>query len=96
MPTKKRPGPAAASTPTWPTTQEEQDAAVASKDADGTNGGIATDPYATVDEAAELLRVVPKTVRNRIRSGDLEAYRHGRRIIIPRAAIKRLIKRGRM
>jgi excisionase family DNA binding protein len=96
MPTRKRPGRAGASAPTWSTTQEEQDAAVASNDADGTNGGIATDPYVTVDEAAELLRVVPKTVRNRIRSGDLEAYRHGRRIIIPRAAIKRLNESGRM
>ena len=91
MPTKKRPGRAGASAPTWPT---EQDAAVASKDADGTKGGVATDPYVTVDEAAELLRVVPKTVRNRIRSGDLEAYRHGRRVLIPLAAIERLIKTG--
>jgi len=52
--------------------------------------------YVTVAEAAELLCVDPKTVRNRIGSGDLEAYRHGRRVVIPLAAIERLIKRGRM
>jgi excisionase family DNA binding protein len=52
--------------------------------------------YVTREEAALLLRVCPKSVSNRITSGELEAYRHGRRILIPLAAVKRLIKRGRI
>ena len=55
-----------------------------------------TGPCVTVAEAAVLLRVCPKTVHNRIKVGELEAYRHGRRILIPLAAIERLIKRGRI
>jgi excisionase family DNA binding protein len=53
-------------------------------------------PYVTVAEVAVILRVCRKSVRSRIKSGDLEAYRHGRRILIPLAAIERLIKSGRM
>ena len=52
--------------------------------------------YVTRAEAALILHVDTKTVRARIRSGELEAYRHGRRILIPLAAIERLIKRGRI
>jgi hypothetical protein len=51
---------------------------------------------ATRPEAALLLRVCPKSVSNRIKSGELEAFRHGRRILIPLASIERLIRRGRI
>ena len=60
-----------------------------------TEGPPAID-HVTVAEAAVLLRVCTKTVRARIKSGKLEAYRHGRRILIPRSAIDRLIKSGPM
>jgi excisionase family DNA binding protein len=52
--------------------------------------------YVTVAEAALQLRCCTKTVRNRIKEGKLEAYRHGGRILIPRSAIERLIKSGRI
>jgi excisionase family DNA binding protein len=52
--------------------------------------------YITVAEAALILRACTKTVRARIRVGELEAYRVGRRILIPRDAVERLIKRGRL
>jgi len=70
---------------------EQQDAGAPS----GTEG-VPGSGYVMVDEAAVLPRVCPKTVRNRIKSRVLEAYRHGRRILIPRNAIERLIKRGRI
>ena len=63
---------------------------------DPTDIGLPPGPYVTIAEAAELLRVDPKTVRSRIKSGDLEAHRHGRRILISLAAIMRLIERGRL
>lgn len=53
-------------------------------------------PYATVAETADVLRVHPKTVRSRVKSGELEAYRRGRRILIPLAAILRFIEQGRL
>jgi excisionase family DNA binding protein len=52
--------------------------------------------YITRSEAAQILHVDPKTVRARIRAGELEAYRHGRRILISLASVERLIKRGRI
>jgi excisionase family DNA binding protein len=52
--------------------------------------------YITVAEAGLILRACTKTVRARIRVGELEAYRVGRRILIPRDAVERLIKRGRL
>ena len=58
--------------------------------------GAPESDYVTVEEAAGLLRVCTKTVYARIDGGQLEAYRHGRRILIPRPAIERLIKRGRI
>jgi excisionase family DNA binding protein len=57
---------------------------------------LPTGPYVTVAEAAVLLRVCAKSVRNRIKGGELEAFRHGRRILIPLTAIERLIRGGRM
>jgi excisionase family DNA binding protein len=56
--------------------------------------GAPASDYATVEEGAGLLRVCTKTVYARIHGGHLEAYRHGRRILIPRRAIDRLIKSG--
>ena len=61
----------------------------------GTVGAPGAD-YVMVDEAAVLLRICSKTVYTRIKNRELEAYRHGRRILISRQAIQRLIKRGRV
>jgi excisionase family DNA binding protein len=68
----------------------------ASLDAHAASLAPAKDWYATVAEAATLLRVCTKTVRNRIRSRELEAYRHGRRVLIRRTAIEHLIRRTRL
>ncbi|MEX0991593.1 MAG: helix-turn-helix domain-containing protein [Actinomycetota bacterium] len=40
-----------------------------------------------VDEAAALLRVGEKTLRNAIRRGEVPAIRIGRRIVLPGAAL---------
>jgi excisionase family DNA binding protein len=61
-----------------------------------TTEGVPGTDYVTVAEVPVLLRVCTKTVHARIKSGDLEGYRHGRRIIIPRSAIESLIKSGRV
>jgi excisionase family DNA binding protein len=97
MPTRKPPDRAGTSAPTWPSTKGDHlKSAAAAKAAHATKPISPTDGYVTVAEAAELLRVCTKTVRNRIGGGELEAYRHGRRILIPLTAIERLIRRGRM
>ena len=57
---------------------------------------LSDSPYVTVADAAVILRVCPKSVRNRIKSGELEGFRHGRRILLPLGAIERFIKRGRI
>ena len=58
--------------------------------------GLPSGPYATVAQAADVLHVHPKTVRSRIKSGDLEAYRHGRRILIPLTGLLRFVEEGRL
>ena len=94
MPIKKPTGRAGVSDPARPT--QEVDVAVAAKRAIGAKPALTTELYLTVAEAAELLCVCTKTIRNRIKSGDLEAYHHGRRVLVPMAAIENLIRRGRM
>jgi excisionase family DNA binding protein len=94
---RKPMSPKRAVAPTWPAREDRPDGAVAA--ANGPHAAskrIPTDAYLTVAEAADLLRVCTKTVRNRIRGCELEAYRHGRRVLIPRRAIEHLIKRGRV
>lgn len=41
----------------------------------------------TLSEAATILRISPKTVRNLIRDGRLTAQRAGVRVLIPRASL---------
>jgi len=46
----------------------------------------------TVAEAAELLRISPASVRGAIRRKQLHAVMVGRRLLIPRSAIDRLLE----
>ncbi|MCS7080471.1 MAG: helix-turn-helix domain-containing protein [Meiothermus sp.] len=46
----------------------------------------------SVEEAAQLLGLHPNTVRNLIARGELKATRVGRRILIPRIALERLLE----
>lgn len=45
----------------------------------------------TVQEVAELLKLNPQTVRNRIDAGELPALRIGRRVRIQRSTLEELI-----
>lgn len=48
----------------------------------------------TVKEAAELLRVGERSVYAAVARGDLPAVRIGRRIVLPGAALERLLEGG--
>ena len=45
--------------------------------------GLAGKAVLTIDEAAELLRVSERTLRERIRTGDVPSLHIGRRILVP-------------
>jgi excisionase family DNA binding protein len=94
---KKRALRAKTSAPAWPRAGENQpiSGGVISKLTPAADAALPIEGYVTVAEAAVLLRVCPKTVRNRIKSGELVAFRHGRRILIPLTAIEGLIRRER-
>lgn len=44
-------------------------------------------PYATVEEAAQILRLNPETVRRKCRKGELDFHRTGRKYLIPISAL---------
>ena len=46
----------------------------------------------TPDEAGELLRCSGETVKRYVRSGELQAFRHRGRVLIPDAAIDRFVE----
>ena len=46
----------------------------------------------SIREAAELLNVSPDTVRNAVFRGELPSFRVGRRVLVPRAALDRLLQ----
>ena len=46
----------------------------------------------TPDEAGELLRCSGETVKRYVRSGELQAFRHRGRVLIPEAAIERFVE----
>ena len=48
-------------------------------------------PVLTVVEAAEYLRISPWTAYERVRSGDIPVLRMGRRILVSRAALERML-----
>lgn len=50
--------------------------------------------FYTPQEIAEILRVTDKTVRNWIRSGELDAVVVGKSYRIPEESIKNLIKKS--
>jgi len=49
-------------------------------------------PVLTVPEAAEYLRISPWTAYERVRSGDIPVLRMGRRILVSRAALEKLLE----
>lgn len=46
----------------------------------------------TPDEAGELLRCSGETVKRYVRCGELQAFRHRGRVLIPEAAIERFVE----
>jgi excisionase family DNA binding protein len=52
------------------------------------------EPFLTVAEVAEILRLNPQTVRNWIDAGTLPAIRIGRRVRIKRADLDRILEDG--
>lgn len=60
----------------------------------GKKGGGMTEQLFTTDEAAELLKVHPETVRNWIRRGDLVAIKVGRHWRVKRVDLERIAERG--
>ena len=52
------------------------------------------DPFLTVAEVAEILRLNQQTVRNWIDAGSLPAVRVGRRVRIRRSDLDRILENG--
>ena len=52
------------------------------------------EPFLTVAEVAEILRLNPQTVRNWIDAGTLPAIRVGRRVRIKRVDLDRILENG--
>ena len=48
-----------------------------------------------IDQAAELIGLSPWTIRNFIRNGKLAAVKIGRRTLIERKELERLVEAGR-
>ena len=57
---------------------------------------LPTSPTTTVEQAAEVLNVAPWTLYKAIREGTapVPAIRVGKRILIPTAALRRLLEAG--
>ena len=56
-------------------------------------GGVDMPKFYTPQEIAEMLKVTDKTVRNWIRSGELDAVVVGKSYRIPEESIKKLIQK---
>jgi excisionase family DNA binding protein len=48
----------------------------------------------TVDEVAEVLRISRGSAYESVRRGDIRSVRIGRRLLVPRAALLRLLDAG--
>ena len=51
----------------------------------------ATQPTITVDELGELMGVSRSTAYESVRNGEIPSIRLGRRIVIPTAAVRRML-----
>lgn len=51
----------------------------------------ATQPTITVDELGELMGVSRSTAYESVRNGEIPSIRLGRRILVPTAAVRRLL-----
>ncbi len=50
--------------------------------------------YLTPQEAADLVRCSRQTIYGMIRRGELEAVRFGRRLLVPRRALEKYLRRA--
>jgi len=57
--------------------------------------GNGIEPLMTLEEVAGVLRLTPKTIRNRVYRGTMSAVHVGGRIRFERAEIQRIIEEGR-
>ena len=53
---------------------------------------MATPRLLTPEEAGEILRCSGETIKRYVRSGDLRAFRHRGRVLIPENAIERFVE----
>ena len=53
---------------------------------------MATPRLLTPDEAGEVLRCSGETIKRYVRSGELRAFRHRGRVLIPEQAIERFVE----
>lgn len=51
-------------------------------------------PWMTIDEAADYLRVAPRTVRSYVADGRLRYYRVGRSLRFLEKDLERFVKKG--
>lgn len=52
------------------------------------------DNFYTIEEAADKLKVSERTIRDAVNSGELKAYRKGKRVYILQSDIVEFIKSG--
>jgi excisionase family DNA binding protein len=45
----------------------------------------------TVEEAAQLLRISRQSAYNAVRAGEIKSVRIGRRLLVPKAALERML-----
>lgn len=57
--------------------------------------GNGIEPLMTLEEVAGVLRLAPKTIRNRVYRGTMSAVQVGGSIRFERAEIQRIIEEGR-
>lgn len=53
---------------------------------------MATPRLLTPDEAGEILRCSGETIKRYVRSGELRAFRHRGRVLIPAQAVERFVE----
>jgi excisionase family DNA binding protein len=52
--------------------------------------------YLTVEEAAGMIRMPLSSFRQHVYSGEIEAYRPGRRVLVKRASLLAFVERARI
>jgi len=74
---------------------KDEEAAAAGKSRPASAAGPCQTPHVlTVEEAAHLLRIGRNSAYEAIRRGEIPAIRIGHRLLVPRAALERLLQRA--